>query len=56
MYSEWRACERLGIRPPNVKEDWDENDIETKANLLVYGLIRDTEDSEIQAALASVRM
>jgi hypothetical protein len=50
MYSVWRACERLSIRPDNVKINWDDNDVETQANILAYGMIRDREDNEIAAA------
>jgi len=43
LYAIWSACERFGIKPPGVKDTWEDCDVFTKANLLAYGQIRSTE-------------
>ena len=35
-YAVWRACERLGIRPPGVKPAWDECGVETQALIVAF--------------------
>ena len=54
LYAIWRACERLRILPPNVKQDWNGNDILTQAYILAYERIRDYEDSENLNAMAKL--
>lgn len=51
-YAIWRACERFGIRPPEVKASWDECNVMTHAALLSYDQIRQIEDAKWQAAMA----
>ena len=46
MYSIWRACERQHIKPPKVKESWEENSVEGQAELLAYNEIREHEELE----------
>ena len=45
-YAIWRACERLGMRPPGVKENWDDTDVWTQAMSLAFSQIREREDAE----------
>lgn len=47
-YAIWKTCERLQIRPPGVKPNWDENDILTQADMLAFTQIRDNEDAIIR--------
>jgi len=42
----WFACEKVNIRPPNVKETWDENNFWTQAEILAYSQIRNLEECE----------
>ena len=39
-YAVWRACERLGIRPPGVKASWDECGLETQALIVAFDQTR----------------
>jgi len=32
----WRFCECLGIRPPGVRKNWGDNDVQTQALILAY--------------------
>jgi hypothetical protein len=48
MYSIWRSCERLSIRPPGVKESFEDNSNDTIANIIAYGQVREMEDAELQ--------
>lgn len=43
-YAIWRACERFYIKPPGVKDSWDQNDVLAQANLIAYNQIREIED------------
>lgn len=45
-YAVWRACERLGIKPPSVKDGWDDCDIETQSMILAYCDGREIEESK----------
>jgi len=36
----------MGVVPPNVKKNWEENDVLTQADLLAYYQIRDYEHQE----------
>lgn len=52
-YAVWRACERIGIRPPNVPACWDDIDIDPiKADVLAYSQIRDQEENPPQLTRA----
>jgi hypothetical protein len=42
-YREWLACQKLGILPPGVRENWQDNDVWTQACLLAYIQIRKRE-------------
>ena len=44
LYAKWRACERLGLTPPDVKKEWTENTAHTQSLLIAYSQIRDVED------------
>jgi len=43
-YSIWRACERFGILPPDIKNEWDNNNVECQAILIAYDQIRQNEE------------
>lgn len=43
---EWRACERFGIIPPDVKPEWDENTAWQHALMMSYNSIREQEEFE----------
>jgi len=45
-YAIWHACERLGIRPPEVKSAWDDNGVQIQAMILAYDQIRDHDEHE----------
>ena len=36
----------MGILPPTVKREWDENDVWAQASILAYAQLRDYEDSQ----------
>jgi hypothetical protein len=36
----------FGVKPPGVKETWDDCNLDTKSNLLAYSQIRSIEDTE----------
>lgn len=46
----WRACERIGIRPPTVAEAWDDCDVVAQAKIIAYSQVRDYEDMDILKA------
>ncbi len=43
-YLIYHACERFRILPPGIKEIWEENNVESQANILAYDLIRTEEE------------
>jgi len=45
-YSVWKSCERVGIRPPGVKENFEDCDIWTQASILKYNDIREEEEAK----------
>jgi hypothetical protein len=45
----WRSCERLNVRPPFVKDDFEDCDVWTQSSILAYGQIRDYEDMEMSS-------
>lgn len=49
IYAIWRACERFGVCPPNVKQKWEDMDVETRSTLIAYNQIRESEDAKIQS-------
>ncbi len=55
-YAAWRACERFGVRPPNVSAAWDECNVMVQASLLAYDQIRQLEEVKEKAAFAGVKM
>lgn len=42
----------MNIRPPDVKDKWEDNDVWTQALLISYSQIRDLEDQKIIEILA----
>jgi hypothetical protein len=55
-YSVWRACERLGIRPPEVKESWDDCSVCTQALILAFDQVASHDEAEWESQLAGARM
>lgn len=49
-YAIWRACERLSVRPPGVKDDWDECSVWTQAKILAYNQVRERDEMELLKA------
>ena len=43
----WRVCERFSIRPPGIKDGWDNNTPWDIAQLLGYENIRAYEEIEL---------
>lgn len=39
----WKACERFGVLPPGVKENFDENLPLIQARLITYEQVREIE-------------
>jgi len=50
----WRACERVGIRPPDIKESWDDLPAAVTAEILAYERIRAYEDQDERGQLYEV--
>lgn len=44
-YSLWRACERFGILPPEIRKNFKANSNYNQASLLAYSTIRQAEES-----------
>lgn len=44
----------FGVRPPGVKDSWDDCDVVTKANLLAFMQTYEHDEAETRAALAGV--
>jgi hypothetical protein len=44
----------MNIRPTNVREKWEDNDVWTQANLLAYSQVREYEDAEMMSARVSM--
>jgi hypothetical protein len=40
----WRVCERLKMRPPGIKEKFEDCDVWTQASLVAYENIREHEE------------
>jgi hypothetical protein len=53
-YTIWRACERLGIRPPGIENSWDDCNIWSQALILSYSQIRELEEIELLEATMKV--
>jgi hypothetical protein len=44
----------MNIRPPKVKQDWNEIDVETQAALIAYNNLREYEESQDRLQLYRV--
>jgi hypothetical protein len=50
-FAVWRACERMGLKPPGITVDnWEDLDVVSQSNLLGYDQIRGYEDVEMQVS------
>ena len=52
-YHIWRACERLGILPPQVEARWEDMDWFIQTHILEYESIRQLEEAEMASSLLS---
>lgn len=55
-YAIWRACERFKVRPPGIKESWEAMLPWHQLKLIAYDQIRQTEEDEITALMATGSM
>ena len=55
-YLIWRACERLGLMPPGLKEEFGDNNMWAQALIMAYHQIREIEETKWQAALAGAKI
>ena len=55
MYTTWKACLRVGMRPPGVPESWDKCGVVTQALVLAFHQVCEHEESERDVALAGAR-
>lgn len=46
LYTIWAACERFDIKPPGVKDKWEDCGVLTRARLMAFEQIRDIELQE----------
>ena len=44
LYATWRACERIGILPPEIKGSWDDNGVYAQSQILAYDRVRSHEE------------
>lgn len=49
-YAIWNACLRFNIRPPGVKDTWEETDVDTQAMILSMSQIKDYEEAQMYHA------
>lgn len=56
LYAIWRACERLGIRPPGVKASWEDHATEMQALILAFDQVASHDESEWESSLAGAKM
>lgn len=54
-YAVWRACERVGIRPPDVAASWDDCNVFAQAEVLAFDQIRQHEEHELLVAQVKAR-
>jgi hypothetical protein len=52
----WRACERLGVLPPGVKQEFDDCPVMIQAAIVGFNQIREHEDAEFDASLAGAKL
>lgn len=50
MFAIWRACLRVGIRPPGVQENWEDNGAFTQALILAFDQVCNYDEAEQGAA------
>ncbi len=51
LYAIWRACERFGIRPPGVRSNWEDCNVQVQSELLAFDQIRTLDDAETFAGV-----
>lgn len=45
-YAKWRACERWGILPPDMIDNWDGMNNWQRAKIISYNQVRQYEDQD----------
>ncbi len=53
-YAIWRACERVDIKPPNVKDSWNDCNVQVQATLIAYNQIRELEENDAATAFFKI--
>lgn len=43
----WRACERIGVRPPGVADNFDDCPLDVQAKIIGYNRVREYEEVEV---------
>lgn len=56
MFAIWSACARFGVKPPGVKDTWDECDVETQARLVAFHQLAENDDWDLQVKLAGAKV
>ena len=46
-YNIWDACARFKIKPPGVKDNWEDCDVITQGELLAYSIIKTHEEFQV---------
>ncbi len=55
-YAVWKACARLGIRPPNVKSDWDDCGVYTQALIVAFHQTCEHDEDERMAQMMGAQL
>lgn len=48
----WSACARFGVKPPGVKDRWEDCDVQTQARLIAFDQLAGHDETELQVKLA----
>ena len=56
LYAIWRACERFGVLPPNIKSSWDDMLAPMHMELIAYDQVRQIEELKYDASLAGAKL
>lgn len=51
----WSACARFGVKPPGVKDRWEDCDVQTQARLIAFDQLANHDDVEWQKKLAGAK-
>jgi hypothetical protein len=56
LYAIWKACLRVGIRPPGVPQHWDDCGVVAQALILAFDQTCSHEEDERAAQMVGARM